>query len=78
MTSVSRASKVDHFAKAVAFNLQNDRGLGLKVKLPKTCDKRLYKHTAVVLCKEWLEKEANIRKMTRFLKVAKLAILQRL
>ena len=36
---------------------------GQKLKLPKTCEKRFYKHIKVVLCKKQLEKTANIRKM---------------
>jgi len=37
------------------------------MKLPKTCEKRFYKHIKVVLCKRQLEKAANIRKMRAFL-----------
>jgi len=40
--------------------------LGQKIKLPKTCRKRFYKHIKVVLCKKRLEKAANIRKMRAF------------
>ena len=38
------------------------------MKLPKTCEKRFYKHIKVVLCKKRLEKRANIRKTRAFLK----------
>ena len=48
--------------------------LGQKLKWPKTCAKRLYKKTRVVLCKKPLEKTPNIRER-RFWKSA---ILQRL
>ena len=37
--------------------------LGQKIKLPKTCEKRLYEHIRVVLCKKRLQKTANTRKM---------------
>ena len=37
--------------------------LGQKMKVPKTCGRRFYKHITVVLCKKRLEKTANIRKM---------------
>ena len=52
--------------------------LGQKIKLPKTCEKRLYKHTRVVLCKKGLEKTANIRKMRAFWKWPKIATMQSL
>ena len=37
-----------------------------KLKLPKTCEKRLYKLIRVVLCKKRREKTADIRKMRAF------------
>ena len=46
-------------------------GLGPKLKMPKTCDKRLYKHITLVLCKKRLQKTANIRKMRPFSKIGK-------
>ena len=49
--------------------------LGQKLKWPKTCEKRFYKHVRVVLCKKPLQKTPNIREMRPFLKSA---ILQRL
>ena len=49
--------------------------LGQKLKWPKTCEKRFYKHVSVVLCKKPLEKTPNIREMIRF---SKSAIFQRL
>ena len=39
-----------------------------KLKLPKTCEKRFYKHIKVVLCKKGLLKTANIWKMRTFSK----------
>ena len=51
--------------------------LGQKIKLPKTCQKRFYKHIRVVLCKKWLEETAIIRKRRRFLKWPKMATMQR-
>ena len=35
-------------------------GLGRKLKFTKTCEKPLYNHTRVVLCKKRLQKVANI------------------
>ena len=52
--------------------------LGPKLKFTKTCEKRLYYHTRVVLRKKQLQKRANIRKMTAFRKWPKLATMQRL
>ena len=52
--------------------------LGQKIKLPKTCEKRFYKHFEVVLCKKPLQKTANIRKMRAFWKWPKMATMQRL
>ena len=52
--------------------------LGQKIKLPKTCEKRFYKHIKVVLCKKRLQKTANIRKMRAFWKLPKMATMQRL
>ena len=39
-----------------------------KIKLPKTCQKRFYKHIKVVLCEKRLLKTANIRRMRTFSK----------
>ena len=38
------------------------------MKLPKTCEKRFYKHIKVVLCKNRLQKTITIRKMRAFFK----------
>ena len=40
--------------------------LGQKLKVPKTYEKRLYKHIRIVLYKKQLEKTANVRKMRLF------------
>ena len=42
--------------------MQNTQ-FGQTIKLPKTCEKRLYNHIRVVLCKKRLQKTANTRKM---------------
>ena len=42
-----------------------------KINMLKTCEKRLYKHVTIVLCKRRLEKTANIRKTGRFGKLEK-------
>ena len=53
--------------------------LAQKLKMPKTCDKRLYKHIRLVLCKKKrLQKAANIWEMRLFWKFAKMATMQRL
>ena len=49
-----------------------------KIKLPKTCEKRLHKHITALLFKKTIEKTPNIRKMRRFWKSAKMATMQRL
>ena len=52
--------------------------LGQKLKMPKTCDKRLYKHIRLFLCKKRLQKATNIWEMRPFWKLAKTATMQRL
>ena len=52
--------------------------LAQKLKLLKTWEKRPYKHTTVVLRKNPLEKQAKNQKISRLLKLAKMATLQRL
>ena len=46
--------------------MQKKFNLDLKKTLVKTCEKRLYKHIKVALCKKRLEKTANIRKIRAF------------
>ena len=62
--------KIGHLAKAIAhtkaIGLCKMVSLGQKLKCVKTCEKHIYKHTRVVLCKKPLEKTANIREMRRF------------
>ena len=48
--------------------------LGQKLKMPKTCDKRLYKTIRLVLCKKRLQKAANIWEMRPFWKLAKMPL----
>ena len=45
--------------------------LGEKILLPKTCEKRFYKHITDVLYKKRLQKTPNIWEMTRFWKLEK-------
>ena len=52
--------------------------LAQKLKLLKTCEKRLYKHIRMVQRKNPLEKRAKNQKISRFQKLAKMATLQRL
>lgn len=44
-----------------------------KLSLLKTCQKRLYRHIRVVLCKKRFQKRSNIRERTSFWKWRKLA-----
>ena len=57
---------------------ENGKKWPQKIKFPKTCEKRFYKHIRVVLCKKRLEKTANIWKMRGFWKWPKMAKMQRL
>ena len=50
--------------------------LGQKFKMPKTCEKSLYKNITVVLCQKLLEKTPNIREVRQFKKLATLQRLQ--
>ena len=52
--------------------------LDQKLKLAKTYEKRFFKHVKVVLCQKQIEETANIRKMRAFLKLPKMAAMQRL
>ena len=51
--------------------------LAQKLKLLKTCEKRLYKHITMVLRKKLLQKRATKQKISRFEDLAKMATLQR-
>ena len=63
--------KRGHNAKAIYIPCKI-LSLGQKIELPKTCEKRFYKHISFVLCKKRLPKSANIRKMRKnILKMAK-------
>ena len=61
--------KWDHFEncqkwpQSKGYSLCKMVSLGQKFKMPKTCDKRLYKHIRLVLCKKRLQKAANIWEM---------------
>ena len=50
--------------------------LGQKLKMPKTCDKRLYKHIRLVLCKKRLQKPANVWEVRPLWELAKTATMQ--
>ena len=50
--------------------------LAQKLKMPKTCDKRLYKQIRLVLCKKRLQKAASIWEMRPFWKLAEMATMQ--
>ena len=63
--SILKMAKNCHNAKAIAHGCKI-LSLGQKLKLPKTCGKRFYKHIKAVLCEKRLEKTAHIRKMRGF------------
>ena len=46
--------------------MQKKFNFDLKKTLVKTCEKRLYKHRTVALCKKRLEKTANNREVRAF------------
>ena len=71
-------AKNGHKAKALQKSPYKLLSLGQKVKLPKTCQKRFYKHIQVVVRKKRLEKTANIRKMRAYWKSPKMATMERL
>ena len=55
--------KWDHFENRPSCKMVT---LAQKLKWPKTCEKRFWKHVRVVLCKKPLEKSPNIRKWDHF------------
>ena len=61
--------KWDHFEnwqkwpQCKGYSLCKMVSLGQKLRMPKRCDKRLYKHIRLVLCKKRLQKAANIWEM---------------
>ena len=70
--------KLDHFGNRPSckgYRLCKMVSLGQKLKWPKTCAKRFYKHVRVVLCKKPLQKTPNIGEVRPFWKSA---ILQKL
>ena len=63
--------KNGHNAKAIA--LAKWSVWVKKIKLPKTCEKRFYKHITEVLSKKWLQKTLYIREMRGFWELEKWA-----
>ena len=74
--------KWDHFEnwqkwpQCKGYSLCKMVSLAQKLKMPKTCDKTLYKHIRLVLCKKRLQEAANIWEMRPFWKLAKMATVQ--
>ena len=58
-------AKIGHDAQALQ-RLCKMVSLGQKLKMPKRCEKRLYEHIRVVVCKKPLQKTPNIRKVWAF------------
>ena len=52
--------------------------LGQKIKLPKTCEKRLYKHITDVLCRKRPPKKISYSKNERISKIGKMATMQKI
>ena len=76
--------KWDHFKnwqkwpQCKGYSLCKMVSLSQKLKMPKTCDKRLYKHIRPVLCKKRLQKVPNIWEMRPVWKLAKMVTMQML
>ena len=68
--------KLQKWPLSKGYSLCKMVSLGRKLKWPKTGHKWLYKHIRVVLCKKRFDKRANIQKMRRFWKLAKMATMQ--
>ena len=65
--------KLPKMAQCKGYSPCKTLSLGQKIKLPETCQKHLYKHTKVVVCKKRLKKTANIRKLRPFWKLPRMA-----
>ena len=63
--------KLEKWPQCKGYRLCKMVSLGQKIKLPKTYEKRFYKHITDVLCKKRLQKTLNIREMRRFWKFEK-------
>ena len=57
-------AKNGHKAKAIAYAKYSV--WVKKIKFSEVCEKLLYKHVRVILCKKRLQKTVNIRKMRAF------------
>ena len=62
-----------NWPRCMGYSLCKMVSLGQKLKMLQRCEKRLYCHIKVVVCKKQLQKTPNIRKMTAFWKWPKLA-----
>ena len=66
---ILKMMKNGHNAKAIYSPCQILKlGQKINLKLSKTCEKRFYKHSKVILCKKRRLKTANTRKMRAFSK----------
>ena len=71
MREMRRFWKLEKWPQCKGYSLRKMVNLGQKIKLPKTCQKRLYERITDVLCKKRLQKALNMRKMRRFWKLEK-------
>ena len=58
--------KKKNWPRRKGYSLCKMVSLGQKLKIPKRCEKRLYDHNRVVVCKKPLQKTPIIRKMRAF------------
>ena len=58
--------KLEKWPQCKGYSLWKMVSLGQKIKLPKTCKKRFYKHITDVLCKKRLQKTLYVREMRGF------------
>ena len=65
--------KLENWPQCKGYSLCKMVSFGQKIKLPKTCEKRFFKHITDVLCKKQLQKTINIPEMRRFWKLEKWA-----
>ena len=61
--------KLEKWPQCKGYSLCKMVSLGQKIKLPKTCEKRFYRHITDVLYKKQLPKTTHIREIRRFSKL---------
>ena len=69
--------KLEKWPQCKGYSLCKMVSLGQKIKLPKTCEKRFYKHITDVLCKKRLQKTFHIREMRGYWKLEKMPTIEK-